>query len=132
MKAKTFFCIIAFAVLAWQQWCINDNLKKLHANMLQVSANTQVLQLGVKSHIDAERQNLQIDSTLWNWQLRYWTPRDAFILDKMSKAASDKANNLKQALNVFNNVDSVVVQSKTTFVTDEGKQQAKQTISFKH
>lgn len=50
----------------------------------------------------------------------------------MSKAASDKANNLKQALNVFNNVDSVVVQSKTTFVTDEDKQQAKQTISFKH
>lgn len=131
MKAKTFWCCIAFATIMYNQFAINVNIKEVYALLKQTTANTQVLQLGVKSHIDAERQNLRIDSTLWNWQLRYWTPRDAFILGKMSKAASDKANNLKQALDVFNQVDSVVVVSKTTFATEEDKKPA-QTISFKN
>lgn len=131
---KKFLLFIAIAAIGFccvKSWALLENNRK---QMTIVQQQLKVLQLGVKSHIDAERQNLQIDSTLWNWQLRYWTPRDAFILGKMSKAASDKANNLKQALDVFNAIDSVVVSTKTTFVSDDDKQQAKQSqqISFKH
>jgi hypothetical protein len=117
--------VILLAIFALFYVSITNNNKQQVAvdNLKQDILNVQ---LSNKALIEANVSNLTIDSTFYDWQSRFWTTRDKFILDKMAKAASDKKRNLQQALEFV--PDSAIF--KQTLTTFEKKQDNKQQVSF--
>lgn len=79
--------------------------------------------------IDAAAENLIVDSMHIRWQARYWTPRDAYLLEKSATVLGIKARNLQKARQTIDSLATLKFDAVDSVFVDIRPQQSTQ-VSF--
>lgn len=123
-----YFAFIAILLLICTQ-IIYDQQREQTKKIEAVQRQLNNIQVATGAILDAAAENLLVDSMHMRWQARYWTPRDAYLLEKSATVSAIKAHNLSIARQKLDSLSTLVFYTVDTLFVDNDKSTAVQ-VSF--